>query len=163
MAEENTQGEERTFTASELNAIITDRISEIKEKFADYEDLKAKASKYDEAEEASKSELQKVTETRDALQAELDKLKKAEAVRQIRESVANKTGVPASLLKADTEDECAAEAEAILGFAKASRSYPNVKDGGEVTAPTISKDDILSIKDERKRLEAIKQNISLFE
>ena len=130
MAEE-TQGEERTFTASELNAIITDRISEIKEKYADYDDLKAKASKYDEAEEASKSELQKVTEARDALQAELEGYKKAEAVRAVREKVAESKGVPAHLLTAETEDECAAQADAILTFAK-KPDYPTVKDGGEV-------------------------------
>ena len=35
MAEE-TQGEEKTFTQSELNAIIADRLSEVKEKYADY-------------------------------------------------------------------------------------------------------------------------------
>lgn len=136
MAEE-TQGEERTFTESQLNAIITDRISEIKEKFADYEDLKAKASKYDEAEEASKSELQKVTEARDALQAELEGYKKAESVRAVRDKVAESKGVPAHLLTAESEDECVAQADAILAF-KNQRDYPQVKDAGEVT-PTVKK------------------------
>lgn len=129
MAEE-TQGE-KTFTQSELNAIIADRISEIKEKYEDYEDLKEKASKYDEAEEASKSELQKVTESRDALQVELDKIKQAEAVRAVRDKVAESKGVPAHLLTAETEDECNAQADAILSFAK-KPDYPKVNDGGEV-------------------------------
>lgn len=135
MAEE-TQGE-KTFTQSELNAIVADRISEIKEKYVDYDDLKAKASKYDEAEEASKSELQKVTEARDALQAELDGLKKEASVRQTRDRVAESKGVPAHLLTGETEDECNAQADAILAFAK-KPDYPTVKDGGEVT-PTGKK------------------------
>lgn len=133
MAEE-TQGEEKTFTQSELNAIIADRLSEVKEKYADYDDLKAKATKYDEAEEASKSELQKITESRDALQAELDNLKHEATVRQTREKVAESKGVPAHLLTGSTEEECNAQADAILAFAKPD--YPSVKDGGEVLPPS---------------------------
>lgn len=133
MAEE-TQGE-KTFTQSELNAIIADRLSKVTAKYADYDDLKAKASKYDEAEEASKSELQKVTESRDALQAELDSLKQETAVRQTRDKVAESKGVPAHLLTGNTEDECAAQADAILAFAK-KPDYPTVKDGGETVPPS---------------------------
>ena len=129
MAEE-TQGE-KTFTQAELNAIIADRLSEVKEKYADYDDLKGKAQKYDEAEEASKSELQKITEARDALQAELEGYKKADAIRQVRDKVASEKGLPASLLTAETEEECSAQADAILSFAQ-KPDYPTVKDGGEV-------------------------------
>lgn len=133
MAEE-TQGE-KTFTQGELNAIVADRISEVKEKYADYDDLKAKATKYDEAEEASKSELQKITESRDALQAELDNLKREATVRQTRDKVAESKGVPAHLLTGSTEEECNAQADAILAFAK-KPDYPSVKDGGEVLPPS---------------------------
>ena len=126
MAEE-TQGE-KTFTQSELNAIIADRISEVKEKYGDYDDLKAKAQKFDEAEEASKSELQRVTESRDALQAELEKVR-AEAVRN---KVAANKGLPVDLVTGSTEEECNAQADAILAYAK-KPEYPTVKDGGEVT------------------------------
>jgi uncharacterized membrane protein YdfJ with MMPL/SSD domain len=129
MAEE-TQGE-KTFTQSELNAIIADRLSKVTEKYADYDDLKTKAQKYDEAEEASKSELQKATEARDALQAELEGYKKADAIRQVRDKVATEKGLPANLLTAETEEECAAQADAILSFAQ-KPDYPTVKDGGEV-------------------------------
>lgn len=136
MAEE-TQGEEKTFTQSELNAIIADRLSEVKEKYGDYDDLKEKAQKFDEAEEASKSELQRITESRDALQAELDGLKKQAAVRQARDKVAESKGVPAHLLTAETEEECNEQADAILAF-KNQQGYPQVKDGGEVT-PIVKK------------------------
>lgn len=134
MAEE-TQGEERTFTQSELNAIVADRLSDIKEKYSDYDDLKAKATKFDEAEEASKSELQKMTEARDALQIQLDGLKKQQAVMDARNKVAESKGVPAHLLTGETEEDCNAQADAILAFAK-KPDYPTVKDGGEVTPPT---------------------------
>ncbi|MBQ1571918.1 MAG: hypothetical protein IIZ78_12380, partial [Clostridiales bacterium] len=53
-----TQQEARTFTQDELNAIVGKRLAEEKGKYADYDVLKAKAAKFDEAEEAAKSELQ---------------------------------------------------------------------------------------------------------
>lgn len=61
----------------ELNRIIAERISREKAKYADYNDLKSKASKYDELDAASKSELERANERaaqaereRDAIQSE---------------------------------------------------------------------------------------------
>ena len=63
---QETEQTERTFTQAELNAIVQERVGETKAKYGDYEELKAKASKYDEQVEASKSELQKATERADS-------------------------------------------------------------------------------------------------
>jgi hypothetical protein len=52
-------------------------------------------------------------------------------VRAIRDEVAQKTGVPVNLLIAETAEECQAQAEAILSFAKVG-DYPTLKDSGEV-------------------------------
>lgn len=123
--------ENKTFTQDELNAIVNDRLGREKAKYADYADLKAKAEKFDKLEEASKSELQKATEKATALQSELDALKKQSELRDIREKVAKKTGVTASLLTGDSEEACEAQAKAILEFAGAQKGYPAVKDGGE--------------------------------
>ena len=125
----------RTFTQEEVNAIVGKRLAEEKGKFSDYEDLKAKAMKLDEIEEANKSELQKATERANNLEAELNGLKKAEEVRLMRENVAKETGVPSSLLNGDTEDACKAQAEAIKAYAQPG-GYPKVKDGGEVPQNT---------------------------
>lgn len=171
MAEENTaktevtaEQPERTFTQAEMDAIIGDRLKRERAKYSDYEDLKAKASAYDAAEEASKSDLQKANEKAESLQAQLDALTKANQERELREKISAETGVPAMLLRGNNEEDLRAQAEGIKGFASASKaSYPSVKDSGELPPPTVSKEDILSIKDERTRLEAIKQNISLFE
>lgn len=130
---ENTQGtqtDERTFTQAELNAIVQKRLGEQAAKYENYEELKAKAQRLDEIQEQNKSELQKATEKADALQKELDVIKKANSVREIREDVAKELGVPAHLLKGETKEECEAQAKDILSFAK-PKSYPNVKDGGE--------------------------------
>ena len=131
----NAEGQTRTFTQEELNAIVGKRLAEEKSKFADYEDLKAKASKFDEMEEANKSELQKATERANALETELKGLKKAEEVRLMRENVAKETGIPSNLLTGSTEEECKAQAEAIKAYATPN-AYPKVKDGGEIPKPT---------------------------
>lgn len=121
----------RTFSQDEVNAIVGKRLAEEKVKYADYEDLKAKAAKFDEVEEANKSELQKATERAATLEQELNSMKKAEEVRTIRETVAKETGIPAHLLTGTTEEECKAQAAAIADYAKPA-PYPAVKDAGEV-------------------------------
>lgn len=128
--------EERTFTQSEMNAIIQDRLARERSKYADYDTLKEKAAKLDEAEEAGKSELQKATERADALQAQLDAMSKADELRKVREKVSADTGVPAALLSADGEEACREQAKAILDFARQG-NYPTVKDGGEITKKPV--------------------------
>ena len=122
----------KTFTQDEVNAIVTDRLTRDRAKYADYDTLKEKAEKYDQLEESNKSELQKAVERGDALQVELDKLKGENAVRDLRNRVAEETGVPVHLLTGSTEDECRDQAKAILAYANPS-GYPKVRDGGEVT------------------------------
>lgn len=129
--EQTGEGQERTFTQEEVDKLVESRLWREREKYKDYEDLKAKADKYDAAEEAQKSELQKATERADALQKQLDSMLSADKLRQIRDKVAQETGVPASLLSGETEEACTEQAKAILSFAQPQK-YPSVKDGGEV-------------------------------
>ena len=133
--ETNTNGEQntqQTFTQDEVNAIIDKRYGRLMEKYADYDELKAKADKFDKIEEESKTELQKATERADSLQTELDQLKKTEKLRTLREDVSKETGVPANLLTGETKEACEAQAKEILQFAK-PKGYPVVKDKGEVS------------------------------
>lgn len=146
MSEQNTsmgndsQAEEKTFTQDDVNRIVQSRIVEVKNKYADYDDLKAKATKFDELEEAEKTELQKATEKADALQAQLDQITKSNKVRDLRMKVSKETGVPYDLLSGDDEESCKTQAEAILKFANPNLNicesprtygYPKVKDSGE--------------------------------
>lgn len=130
--QETEQTEEKTFTQAELNAVVQKRVGELTAKYENYEELKAKAQKFDALEEESKTELQKATEKADALQKELDGMKKADKIRTIRESVSKDKGVPAELLTGDTQEECEKQADNIIAFAKPN-SYPVVKDKGEVS------------------------------
>ena len=130
------QQETKTFTQDELNAIVNDRLGRERAKYSDYDAMKAKAAKFDELEEANKTELQKASEKVSALQTELNSLKKANEIREIRTEVAKKMGVPVHLLTADTQEECEAQAKAIQEFASAQAGYPQLKDGGEVQKVT---------------------------
>lgn len=125
-----TQGApEKTFTQDEVNRIVTSRLS----KYSDYDELKAKAEKFDEAEEANKSELEKALEKANKLQTELDDLHRQNTVRAVRDEVSQTTGVPASLLTGNTKEECEAQAKAIADYKAqpAPNAYPSVKDGGD--------------------------------
>ena len=129
----NGGAEVKTFTQAELDAIVSDRLKRERAKYEGFEDLKAKAAKFDEIEEANKTELQKATERAQALENELNGMKKAESIRELREKVAKEKGVPAELLHGDDEEACNVEADNLLKFVNNSGGYPNVKDGGEVT------------------------------
>lgn len=117
--------EEKMFTQEEVNRIINKR-------FSDYKTLEAKAKKFDELEEANKTELQKANDKATALKAELDALKKANEIREIRAEVAKTQNVPAELLTADTKESCEEQAKSLLAFASAQQGYPTLKDSGEV-------------------------------
>lgn len=132
--QENNEATEKTFTQAELDAIVGERLKRDRAKYADYEDMKAKAEKYDQMEEANKSELQKAIERSEALQTELDALKNANTIRDIRQKVAEETGVPASILTGSTLEECEEQAKKILEFSN-PKVYSQVRDGGEITKP----------------------------
>ena len=123
--------DDKMFTQAELNAIVGDRVKREKEKYAGYDELKEKAARLDQIEEASKSEIQKMTEKASKLEAELLQMKKAEDIRTMRAKVSEEMDIPANLLTAETEEECRAQAEAIKAYAKPA-GYPSVRDAGEI-------------------------------
>lgn len=75
-------------------------------------------------------ELKAAQERAQALETELNSLKAANSLRDMRATVAKETGVPAELLTGDTDEACRTQAQGILDFAKPG-TYPNVRDGGE--------------------------------
>lgn len=94
---------QRTFSQDDVNRLIDERLKREREKYADYTDLKAKAAKWQEHEDAQKTELEK-------LQAQIadwqNRATQAEQRRQsaiLRSSVmaeAAKQGVPADRIEA---------------------------------------------------------------
>lgn len=123
--------QERTFTQAELNAIVADRLSREREKYAGFDEFKAKAEKFDAAEEAAKTDLQKAQEQAAQYKAQADALQKEISTRLIRDKVSQETGVPSALLTGETEEECKKQATTLLGWRGEPAKYPNVKDTGE--------------------------------
>lgn len=116
----------RTFTQEEVDTIVKDRLKREREKYANYDELKDKANKYDQNVDSSKTELQKATEAIAELKNQISSYTKAESIRKIREKVSSETKVPVSLLTGEDEEKCKEQAEAILAFAK-PKEYPGTK------------------------------------
>lgn len=96
----------------ELNRLLGERIGRERAKYADYEDLKAKAAKYDEVEEKSKTEAQKLAERAEKAERERDELKLA----TFKQQAAVEAGLPvhlASRLVGTNPEELAADARAL--------------------------------------------------
>lgn len=122
-------------TKEQVEAIMSLRGKDIADMERLENDLKAAQEALATAKAGDKSEeLRKALEELAAANSELNGLKAANEVRQIREKVSTAKGIPINLLTGDTEESCAAQADAILAFAKPS-DYPPVADGGE---PPIS-------------------------
>lgn len=126
--------EEKTFTQKELDSIVAERLKRERSKYEGFDELKAKAAKFDELEEASKTELQKATERAEKLQTELDSIKKSQELKNLRETVAKEAGIPLesmSLLTGETEEVLKDQAKTIMSMLNPS-TYPQVPDRGEV-------------------------------
>lgn len=105
-----------------LDRIIGARIDRVKKQYAGFDELKAKAAQFDELQEASKSELQRVQERAAQLEQELA----AERFNALRASVAAAKGVPASALSGTTREELEASGDALLEWRadQASKAKP---------------------------------------
>ena len=124
---------ERTFTQEEVNSFIARERRETEARFSDYEDLKAKAARLDEIEEAGKTELERTSEALAAATAELEQLRAERERAELTAQVARDTGLPpdvvASLNGADA-DALRAQAESIVTTMGAQKGAPTVPEAG---------------------------------
>lgn len=119
----------KTFTQDQVNDLLARQKGDVQRKFSDYDTLKDKASKLDEMEAASQSEVEKLT----------SKLAKAEERastaegRLVRFQVATEKKLPAELverLQGSTPEELAADADKLLELVKPGEQPPPEFDGG---------------------------------
>lgn len=100
-------------TQEELDRIIQGRLDRERKKIpTDYEELKAKAQKFTELEEANKTEAEKVQARLDAAEKRAAELES----KALRAEVAAAKGVPTALLTGSTQEELEASADALLAF-----------------------------------------------
>lgn len=114
-------------TQADLDRIVENRLAKERAKYAGFDDLKAKAEKFDQAEAANKSELQKA---QDAAAAAEKRATDAEA-KALRGEVAAAKGVPAALLSGSTQEELEAAADALLAFKGPGDHVPSTPGDGE--------------------------------
>jgi hypothetical protein len=112
--------EGKTFTQADLDRIVEDRLARERAKFADYDDLKAKAGQ---------------SQTLEERVAAIEKEAKESEARALRAEVANAKGLTpgqAKRLVGSTKDELEADADALLADIGAQRKQGNVapKEGG---------------------------------
>ncbi|MBP2057006.1 vacuolar-type H+-ATPase subunit I/STV1 [Lactobacillus colini] len=144
MDDNKTVDQVKTFTQEELDQVVKERVARERAKYSDYDDLKTKAGKFDEIEEANKSELEKLTETNQKLQSQIDNFNKANTLREAQDKVAAETGLPLSVVKTlsgKNVDELTQSAKTILDFNKnQGSSYPRVKNSSSSKSRPVSKE-----------------------
>jgi hypothetical protein len=99
----------------DLNRIIAERVSREKAKYADYADLRAKAGKYDELEEANRSEIERATSRAEAAERELAE-SRTEALRL---SIIARHQIPADyheFVVGGSEEDIEAKAQKVLAL-----------------------------------------------
>lgn len=123
--ESNTQADNSGFTPpasqDELNKIISERVARERQKFADYSDLKSKAAKFDELDQASKTEQERLTEKLAAAEARAAEIEG----RALRLEVASENGLTpaqAKRLVGSTREELEADAKELLATFTPSKS-----------------------------------------
>lgn len=138
---------ERLWTQSEVDAYAKARNDKQRDKYT------AQLAEKDER----IAELEKQAS---AASAEAETLKREKQKAEWAAKASAETGVPAAILRGDTEEELLAHAQAIKAAVPA---YPTIPDSGKPAAKTLTKDDISAIENDRERFKAIKENIGLWE
>lgn len=118
-------------TQEDLDKIIGKRLAREREKYAGFEDLKAKAEKYDAIEEGQKTELQKLQERIEKAEKENAAFKQREQVSTWAAEVSKETGVPANLLRGSTKDELESHAAMLKEFTGEQSTAPVVQSDGK--------------------------------
>lgn len=123
-------------TQAEFDAMVKDRIKREQAKFADYSDLKAKASEFDKLTEAQKTETQRAIERAEA--AEKAALEKESELTRL--SVIAKHSIPADyqdFVTGGSEEELEAKAKKVLALIpSAGQVRPDFSQGPKATGGT---------------------------
>lgn len=106
-------------TQDELNKIVEARLARERAKFADYDDLKTKASEYDKVTEASKTELQKERERAEAAERKAAAYEAKEQVAAWASEIVKGSSIPANALRGSTKEELTEHFEVLKGIAPA--------------------------------------------
>lgn len=121
-----------------------------------------KAEDLEESNATLQANLAEATKRAEAAEAKVTEMETAAARDRAVNAIAAETGVSAAILarmSGSTEDEIRANAEVVRATMPI---YPTTREGGSGPAPTVTKESILKIENERERLKAIADHADLF-
>ena len=130
-------------TKEQIDALMAINGEDINKAKGDFEQVKKDLTKAQDDLAAAKSgdpeELQRAKDDAAQYKKELDAMKLAESLREMRGKVAKAKNIPAELLTGDTEEACTAQADKILAFAKVPAA-PTLPNPGEPTGAAAKPD-----------------------
>ena len=103
----NQEQVESTFSQEDVNRIVQERLQREREKYSDYDELKAAAERAQELEAEKTTLAERVAE-----------FEAKEEQQKLVNSVAEATGIPAAALKGDTKEDLEAHAEVLKSLMK---------------------------------------------
>lgn len=124
---EGNEPEPKSFTQEQVDQIVEKRLAKERGKYKDYDELKSKAMKLDEMENAGKSELDKLKESNAALRKQIDDAAAEKQHAEWVSEVAKDKGVPAELLRGSTKDELEAHADILQAALHPASKPPQVR------------------------------------
>lgn len=120
----NDKPADKTFTQEQVNAMLAAEKRKLSEKFGDYDDLKSKASKLAEVEEASKTELQKALDRAAAAESRAAKFEAKEQAAKWAAEIVKGSTIPASVLRGSTREELEAHFSELKDLAPKPQRTP---------------------------------------
>ena len=124
---EGNEPEPKSFTQEQVDQIVEKRLAKERGKYKDYDELKSKAMRLDEMENAGKSELDKLKESNAALRKQIDDAAAEKQHAEWVSEVAKDKGVPAELLRGGTKEELEAHADLLQAALHPASKPPQVR------------------------------------
>lgn len=124
---EGNEPEPKSFTQEQVDQIVERRLAKERGKYKDYDELKSKAMRLDEMENAGKSELDKLKESNAALRKQIDDAAAEKQHAEWVSEVAKDKGVPSELLRGSTKDELEAHADLLQAALHPASKPPQVR------------------------------------
>lgn len=119
--------EPKSFTQEQVDQIVEKRLAKERGKYKDYDELKSKAMKLDEMENAGKSEIDKLKESNAALRKQIDDAAAEKQHAEWVSEVAKDKDVPAELLRGGSKEELEAHADFLRAALHPASKPPRVK------------------------------------
>jgi len=123
---------------SAFDDLVKTRLAREREKFADYDELKQKATELTTSQEQFEAAITAANQRAEAAEGALSERQKADEFAQVRAEVAKTAGVPADALRGSTKEELEAHAEVLKPLVTAPKGPVIPNQGSTPDAPPVN-------------------------